>query len=319
MLIGEKYMNTVLVTGGSSMIGRSICASLSGYKVVAPTHSECDLLNPNNVQMLLHNFQPDYIIHAAGWNGGISWNAKYPATIYEKTVRMCLNLYGAAKIVPNLKKIVGIISSCAYPDTLDGTYDERDLSNGLPNNSVECHGLAKRTLFDFGRQLFKEHNIPCISTVLTNSFGPHDSFHPQKTKVIGAVIRKVVEAKQNNLPEIVCWGTGAPLRQFIYSKDVGPIMKKIMLEYNDCFSPINIGSPYEVSIKDITNIIAECANYKGNIVWDTTKPDGQMRKYLQTNKLLRLFDVQYTDIKVAIKETIDWYTQHKEYADAKCF
>jgi len=210
----------VLVTGGTSMIGRSIIQNLKEFQVKVDNvpHSECNLLDYEQIFQRIEQFKPDYVIHAAGWNGGIEWNKTYPATIYHRTALMALNVFEAASLQPNIKKIVGILASCSYPDMSTPAYQEKDLWNGKPNPTVECHGLAKRIQADFGRQITKQFNIPCISCILNNCYGPYDSFHPAKTKVVGALIRRIVEAKQQNLSDITCWGTGAPLREFIDRK-----------------------------------------------------------------------------------------------------
>lgn len=308
----------VLVTGGTSMIGRYVCQRLEelGARVDNCPHSECDLLNPHDISERLISVKPDYVIHAAGWNGGIEWNRKYPATIFKNTALMALNVLYYSAIL-GIKKVVSVLASCSYPDSLTGAMNEKDLWNGLPNQSVECHGLSKRILDAYSRQLYKEHNFNSVCCVLTNSYGPYDSYHPDKTKVVGALIRKFVEAKLNNLEEVVCWGTGAPLREFIYCEDAAIGIVNVLMKYEDNNSVINIGSGQEVSIKELTNIIASEVGYDGNIIWDTNKPDGQMKKLLDSSKYRKMFPCTFSSLQYGIKETVKWYTENKEFADNK--
>lgn len=313
-------MEKVLVTGGESMIGRSIVEALgSNYVIDCTPHKKCDLLDLSNTLDYVQKFSPDYIIHAAGWNGGIKWNKDFPATIYYRTTTMALNIYTAIYKTPSVKKSVGILASCSYPDIPNSTFTEEQLWNGKPNNTVECHGLAKRIISDYGRQISKQYDKICVSCILNNSYGPYDSFHPEKTKVVGALIRRFVEAKQQNLPSVTCWGSGKPLREFVYCKDAGKAIVEVLQKYNDTQLPINITSGEEVSIYDLTMTIAILTKYGGEVIWDINKPDGQMKKSLNNTRFKQISNMEFTPLKVGLKETIDWYINNKEYADNKGF
>lgn len=310
----------VMVTGGESMIGRAIVQELYklGASVDPVPHRQCDLLYQEDVHDRFAMFRPDYVIHAAGWNGGMAWCKQHPATIYYRTATMALNVYTiAAKF--NVKKVLGILASCSYPDNKIPHYQECNLWGGLPNPSIECHGLAKRIIADYGRQITKQYDTNCVYCILNNSYGPYDSYHPDKTKVVGAMIRRFVEAKQQNLPEVVCWGSGTPLRDFIYAEDAGRAIVKCLLTYNDPREGLNITTGTEISIKDLSLMIAELVGYKGNIFWDTTKPDGQMRKSLSSAKQREIFYMDWTPIKEGLAKTIEWYINNKEEADNKGF
>jgi GDP-L-fucose synthase len=310
----------VLVTGGESMIGGAVCKSLErqGARVDPCPHEECDLLNRVQFQERIWTVKPDYVVHAAGWNGGIEWNRMYPESIYYKTSLMALNVLKSC-VDSSVEKVVSIISSCAYPNELKGAMEEKDLWSGLPNASVECHGLSKRMLDAYSRQVNRQHGLMAVCAVLTNSYGPNDSFHPDKTKVVGALIRKFVEAKERGDKEVVCWGTGAPLREFMYSDDAGAALVEVLKRYDDPTSVINVGSGQEVSIKELTETIADVVEYEGNVVWDTDKQDGQMRKLLDSTKFLSLNKEGWAtlSLKYGIGETVEWYKQNKEYADNK--
>jgi GDP-L-fucose synthase len=311
----------VLVTGGKSMIGRAIVKNLISRNICvnSMSHEQCDLLNYDETYNYINDYMPDCVIHAAGWNGGIEWNKLYPATIYYRTALMALNVYQSCAMVSSVKKVLGLLASCSYPDMSTSEYSETELWQGKPNPTVECHGLSKRIIADFGRQVSKQYpTIKCVSCIVNNSYGPYDSFNPNKTKVVGALIKKIVEAKQRNLESIVCWGTGKPLREFIYSQDVGNAVVKCLLEYNNVQYPINITSGEEVSIKELTLIICDIVGYNGNVLWDTNKPDGQMKKSISNKKFQQLFpDFKFTRLRDGLQETIEWYINNKTYADDK--
>lgn len=309
-----------MVTGGDSMVGGAICQSLQrqGARVDPCPHEECDLLDRVQFHERIWTVKPDYVIHAAGWNGGIEWNRRYPEAIYYKTSLMALNVLKSC-VNSSVEKVVSIISSCAYPNGLIGAMKEDDFWNGLPNTSVECHGLSKRMLDAYSRQINREHGLMAVCAVLTNSYGPCDSFHPDKTKVVGALIRKFVEAKERGDKEVVCWGTGAPLREFMYSEDAGSALVEVLSKYDDPTKVINVGSGQEVSIKELTETISEVVGYEGNVVWDADKQDGQMRKLLDSSRFRDLLVEGWANhsLKYGIGVTVEWYKQNKEYADNK--
>lgn len=350
MTVQQQLQNRrlkIFITGGSSMIGRAIIDSLDKDNLViyAPTHSECDLMEPIETFMTVNDFKPNIIIHCAGYNGNIDFNLRFPSDIYYRTVTMALNLYRAAaqsyrsNYRPML--VTGLLASCSYPDLEEGYFREYELNSGLPNYTVECHGLAKRVINDFGRQIYKQYGLPCQPLILTNSFGPYDSFHPDKTKVVGGMIRKFVDAKRSNLPEITFWGDGSPKREFLYSRDAGRIIAELVTYLYDIIhvkqytlswplKPMNIGSGKELTIKETAEIIARIVGYDGKILWDKTKPNGQMRKALDVSSIKNGRDfvskerpdgllTGLTTFGAAIEATVAWYTsgKNKEIYDAK--
>lgn len=314
----------VLVTGSSSMIGIYVCDILEEQQAIVERvgRPETNLMSYESTLHRFMKFTPDYVIHLATHSGNIEFNRKKPADVYFNTTQMGLNVLEIAKSF-RVKKIVSVLSSCAIADikcdyTRPNGLLESDLWNGLPNKTVECHGLAKRNLHAFSRQIYEQHGIPAVCCIINNSFGPNDSFHLEKTKVVGAFIRRFVEAKQNNLPGVVCWGSGNVRRQFIYCKDAAEAIIQVLERYYDVDEPINIPGNMELDIKFLAFEIARIVGYKGKIVWDTSKPDGQLRKALDDTKMRQYFDFKYTPFEKALATTINWYMQNKEYADAKC-
>lgn len=304
----------VMVTGGTSMIGSNICNELERLGAIVDNvpHKSCDLTSIHSVVWRFSKFLPDYVIHAAGYNGGIEWNRKYPADIYYKTVMMALNVLNTSKEF-KVKKIVSILASCSYPDLLEDIAEEK-LWSGKSNDSVECHGLAKRTLDAYSRQLYKQHGLNAISVVLTNSYGPKDSFHPEKTKVVGAMIKRFVDAVQNDAPYVECWGTGRALRELLFCRDAGKLIVSALVNYNEPLSPLNIGNPTEISIKKLAETVAQLTEYRGEIRWLTEKGDGQLRKKLDLTRMNKYLPaIEYTSLEDGLKETIEWYQ-----TNAKC-
>lgn len=310
--------NSVLVTGGTSMIGRAVISELTdrGYHVLSPGKNELDLLDLACVSRYMYNLydhpmgpKPAYCIHLAGWNGGIYWNKTYPFDIYYRTTTMINNLYSN---INKKVKLVSAISSCAYPD-LDEELSPEKFWAGSSNKTVECHGHAKRMFDSINRFMNAQFGTIAVSCIINNSFGPNDSFHEYKTKVIGAMIRKLVEAKEKHLENVVFWGTGSPKREFIYSQDAAVGIVEVMESYNDSSCPINITSNQEFTMKELANRIAKVVGFTGRIDWDTTKPDGQMRKKLKYQQIPE----EISDFDQAIQETVDWYIQNRESANNK--
>jgi GDP-L-fucose synthase len=298
----------VMVTGGSSMIGRCVVKALERRKaiVLSPTHIQLDLLDYSSVMRYVDNNEPEYLIHCAGWNGGLKWNLDFPADIFYKTSIMGLHVLTAAHTF-RVKKAVSIISSCALPDKGQEILNAEELWQGAPNKTVECHGLSKRILDAYSRQLFKQFKHNYVCAILTNCYGPFDSFHPEKTKVVGAIVKRVVDAYVQNLPEIVCWGSGEPKRELMYCDDAGDAIVQTLEKYDDPTVPINLGTGEDISIKNLTERIVDIVGYKGQIKWDTSKPDGQMKKLLNTDKMREILNVKITPSVVGLANTVRYY------------
>jgi len=316
-VINWEVPQRVMVTGGNSMIGRAVVDTLFKRGLnhvdlvdVVP-HAECDLLDIDQVRSRFQQFKPDYVIHAAGYNGGIEWNKKYPSTIFYRTVQMGLNVLEMSHRF-SVSRVQSIISSCAYPNTDAEELKEEDFWNGPSNDSVDCHGHAKRFLDAFSRQISKQHEgTRATSVVLNNSYGPYDSYDPHKTKVVGAMVKRFVDAKNDNLPFVECWGSGSPLREFVYSKDAGELIVKALESYCNPWFPLNLSTGIEVSIKELAETTAKVVGYEGEIRWDTSKQDGQLRKKLNTDRMFEELypedKPKFTSLEEGLKKTVEWY------------
>jgi len=293
----------VLVTGSSGMIGTATLQSLvknEYYDIHFNNRQTCDLLDTNMVLSEFKKYEPDCVIHLAGYNGNIGFNLAHPTDIYFNTGMMALNVLRASELT-GVKRVITAISSCAYPD-LFGDMDERNFWEGLPNSTVDCHGLSKRILDGYGMQL-KKKGISYTSCIINNSFGPYDSLDINKTKVVTGMIVKFLNAVMYGKDEVVCWGSGKPKREFIYSKDVGEALVKCIPLTID---RINISSGHEITIKELAEKIKTLTGFTGEIIWDTNKPDGQNQKKLCLNLMHKNLDLKITDFDESLKETIQW-------------
>lgn len=347
----------VLVTGGYGFFGRHIVKALHdvGSIPIPIAHREfiddmavvnnnehlvCDFLHLNDTIDCLDYNEPDYIIHAAGYNGGINFNLKNPIDIFYDNTVMGLNVIDQAgyENIP----ILSIVASCGYPvEAANGEeFYEGEYFDGPPHDTVACHGYAKRNLqlasyFSFKQ---RQHDARCVC--VTTLYGPGDSVDLEKTKVLGALIRRFLEAKAQNTPNITLWGTGYARRQFIYVEDAAKLVvqtlqyskpptekraggeeveKEMLDEYYKY--PLNISTEHDYSIAEIAGMIAAQVGYTGEILWDHSKPDGQMRKQLDNETLFhrvcydQMFDLNKnyefprTTLAEGLKKTIPYYKE----------
>lgn len=302
----------IYITGANSMIGTALSNyfsdkkysvfCLNGRKHLDLTLTTC----VDELKKSLAAEKPDFLVHLASVNGNIKYNSLYPQNIYYTTSIIGLNVLNAVTETSPKTKILSVLSSCSYPEA--DLLKEENYWNGSPHQSVESHGFAKRTLMEFGRQIYKESNTIHIGMCINTCYGPGDSLDINKTKVIGGLIQKFLKAKYNNESEVQLWGSGRARREFIFVNDIPPIMEKILFEYNDPYYPINVGSGQDYSIKELAIAIKELVGYNGNLVWDTSMPDGQMKKLLCTDKFVNLFGEHYfTSLKSGLSTTIDYY------------
>ncbi len=308
--VGIPRMKKVIVTGAASMIGRPVVRILRerGYDVLGLTHGMCDLLKWQETINRFNNFKPDSVIHLATYSGNLQFNMKYPADTFHMTTQIGLNVLQAT-LECGAKDVLSIMSSCAVADRGEDVLKEADLWNGRPNKSIESHGFAKRMLDAFSHQLYLQHGLKAKTCILTNCYGPFDSFSIEKTKVVGALIKRFTLAAQDNAENVLCWGSGKPLRELMYSPDAAECIIQCLEKYDNFDLPLNIGSDQEVSIKELSEIIAGLCDYKGEILWDLTKTDGQLRKKLETSRMKEYITHEMTPLASGLLQTINWYRQ----------
>jgi nucleoside-diphosphate-sugar epimerase len=259
--------------------------------------------------------KPDYCIHAAGYNGGIEFNRMYPADIFYANTIMGLNVHYACQYI-GVKKLLSIMTSCAYPDTGMEVLKEETFWEGSPNKTIRAHGIAKRTLQTASEAYNDQYELNAATVCVTNLYGPKDTFNLVRTKVVGALIRKFVEALDNN-ESVECWGTGSPMREFMYVEDAAEAIVQALQKYDDSTQPLNIGTGQDISIKELVEYVIKATEFKGSVNWNTDKPDGQMKKLLDTTRMSNYVDIKPTNIEEGIKKTVDWYRGNKKYADSR--
>lgn len=307
----------VIVTGGMGFLGSFICENLESKGAIAiPVKSqEVNILNPESLIQFMAACKPDYCIHAAGYNGGIEFNRMYPADIFYANTIMGLNVHYACQYI-GIKKLLSIMTSCAYPDTGMEVLKEETFWEGSPNKTIRAHGIAKRTLQTASEAYNDQYELNAATVCVTNLYGPKDTFNLVRTKVVGALIRKFVEALDNN-ESVECWGTGSPMREFMYVEDAAEAIVQALQRYDDSTQPLNIGTGQDISIKELVEYIIKATEFKGSVNWNTDKPDGQMKKLLDVTRMSNYVDIKPTNIEEGIKKTVDWYRGNKKYADSR--
>jgi len=299
----------ILVTGGGGFLGGHLIKQLKerGVKkenIFIPFLGDYDLRKREDCLKVVKG--KNIIIHLAGVVGGIGFNREHPGKLFFDNAAMALNILEAARL-KGVEKFVGIGSVCAYPKFTPVPFKEKDLWLGYPEEINAPYGLAKKFMLVQSQAYKAEYGLNAIHLLMLNLYGPGDNFDPKSSHVIAALIRKIYEAKRDNKNYIEVWGTGKPTREFLY---VGDGVEGIILatEKYDKSEPVNLGSGTEISIKNLVELICKLMNFKGEIYWDTSKPDGQPRRCLDVSRAEKEFGfVAKTDFEEGLKETIKWY------------
>ncbi|HQE66791.1 MAG TPA: GDP-L-fucose synthase [Bacillota bacterium] len=302
----------VVVTGGAGFLGSYVVEELKAKdckSVFIPRSKDYDLTDERNIKIMYENAEPDIIIHLAAAVGGIGANERYPGTFFYKNAVMGIQLMELARQY-GIKKFITIGTTCSYPKHAAVPFKEEDLWNGYPAEVTAPYGLAKKMLFVQSQAYEKEFCFNSINLIPVNLYGPRDNFNPDTSHVIPALIKRFVDAAREGTKEVVCWGTGEASREFIYAKDCAEAIIMAAERYNSS-EPVNIGTGKEIKIKELVGIIAALTGYKGSIAWDTSKPDGQPRRCVDTSKARERFGFEArTDFREGLRNTIEWY---KEY------
>jgi GDP-L-fucose synthase len=304
----------ICVTGGAGFLGTHLIANLrsKGAKdIFIPTYEKYDLVDRDAIARLLEDSNPDVIIHLAAHVGGIGANREHPAEFFYDNLMMGVQLLHQA-YERGVEKFVAIGTVCAYPKFTPVPFNEDDLWIGYPEETNAPYGLAKKMLLVQSQAYRAQYGYNSIFLLPVNLYGPGDNFDPRSSHVIPALIRKCVEAKENGADQIVVWGDGSPTREFIFVKDAAEAIALSTERYNES-EPVNIGSGFEISIKDLAEKIARMTGFEGKLVWDTSKPNGQPRRALDTSRATEKFGfTATTDFEEGLQETIDWYLNNRK-------
>lgn len=303
----------VLVTGGAGFLGSVVVEKLQqkGCKeIFVPRSKNYDLVDMEAVKRLYNDACPHIIIHLAARVGGIGANRANPGKFFYDNLMMGVQLMEAGRQT-GLEKFVAIGTICAYPKFASVPFKEEELWNGYPEETNAPYGLAKKMLLVQSQAYRQQYGFNAIYLLPVNLYGPGDNFDPESSHVIPALIKKCIDAIKNNESQIVVWGTGKPTREFLYVEDAAEGILLAAERYNKP-DPVNLGAGFEISIKELVELIARLTGVNGDIIWDTSKPDGQPRRMLDTSKAERGFGFKARiSFEEGLRKTIDWYISTK--------
>jgi GDP-L-fucose synthase len=304
----------ICVTGGAGFLGTHLIENLRARgadEIFIPTIDSYDLVDPDAIQRMLSDSDPDVIIHLAAHVGGIGANREHPAEFFYDNLMMGVQLMHRAWEW-GVEKFVAIGTVCAYPKFTPVPFKEEDLWKGYPEETNAPYGLAKKMLLVQSQAYRQQYGFNSIFLLPVNLYGPGDNFDPRSSHVIPALIHKCVEAQEAGAEHIVVWGDGSPTREFIYVEDAAEGIALATARYNES-EPVNIGSGFEISIKDLAEKIARMTGFEGELVWDISKPNGQPRRALDTSRAREKFGFEaQTDFDAGLEKTIDWYRKHRK-------
>jgi GDP-L-fucose synthase len=302
---------TILVAGGTGLAGSAIARELErvNKKVISTSSKDVNLLDRAKTFSYIKDLKPNVIIDAAAKVGGVGSNNAYPVEFLTQNLQIQSNLMDAAHEA-KVEKFVFLGSSCIYPRNCAQPIKEDYLLTGELEQTNSAYAIAKIAGIELIKSYRKEYGYSWISVMPTNLYGSNDSFDLENSHVIPALIRKFVEAKRNNLSEVVLWGSGVPLREFLHVDDLAKAVLVCLEKYDDP-QQINIGSGDEISIKDLGQKIANLTGFTGKITWDSNRPDGTPRKVLDSTKINKLGWKPAITLDQGIAATVEWYQENK--------
>lgn len=306
----------VTVTGGAGFLGSYVVKKLEERgcnDIFVPRSKTYDLVDREACRRLYEDSKPDIVIHLAAIVGGIGANRENPGLFFYKNLTMGAHMMEEARI-HGLGKFVAVGTVCAYPKFTPVPFKEEDLWNGYPEETNAPYGLAKKMMLVQSQAYRQQFGFNSIFLLPANLYGPGDNFNPDSSHVIPALIKKCFDAKEIESNEMVIWGTGNATREFLYVEDCAEAILLASEKYNKS-EPVNIGTAQEISIRDLCSLICEIAEFNGNIIWDSTKPDGQPRRCLDISKAEKEFGFRARiGLRDGLRRTIEFYKNYrKEY------
>jgi GDP-L-fucose synthase len=303
----------VIVTGGAGFLGSAVVEKLraSGYQnIIVPRSSDYDLRYQDMIVRLYKDARPEVVIHLAAVVGGIGANRANPGRFFYDNAIMGIQMMEYAR-QSGVEKFVAVGTICAYPKFASVPFKEEELWNGYPEETNAPYGLAKKMMLVQAQAYRSQYGFNAIYLLPVNLYGPRDNFDLESSHVIPALIRKCVEAKENNDKQIVLWGDGSPTREFLYVEDAAEGIV-LATERYDGSEPVNLGTGEEISIRDLAQMIADEVGFFGSIVWDKTKPNGQPRRCLDTSRAQQYFGFRAQQgLREGIAKTLAWFLSHR--------
>ncbi len=303
----------IVVTGGAGFLGRHLVARLRQRgcrEITIPRQADYDLTNPDAVRRLYADARPQVVLHLAAEVGGIGANMANPGRYFYANMAMALHLIEEARL-QKIEKFVQTGTICAYPKFTPVPFKEEELWNGYPEETNAPYGIAKKAAMVMLDGYRRQYGLKSAFLLPVNLYGPWDNFDLNSSHVIPALIRKCVEAQDRGDAAIVCWGTGSPSREFLYVDDAAEGIIRAA-EVMDEPTPINLGVGMEITIRDLVNLIVRLTGFKGQVKWDATKPDGQPRRCLDTQRAAQLLNwkaqVSFED---GLRTSIDWFRTNR--------
>lgn len=303
----------IVITGGAGFLGTFVVKKLrqrSGAEIVVPRSEEYDLRHLDAIRRMLADARPDIVIHLAARVGGIGANLERPAEFFYDNLMMSVPLLHESWRF-GVEKFVALGTVCAYPKFTPVPFKEDDLWKGYPEETNAPYGLAKKMLLVQSQAYRQQYGFNSVFLLPVNMYGPGDNFDLESSHVIPALIRKCLEAKERGDDEVVVWGTGKPTREFLFVEDAAEGIVLAAERYNRS-EPVNLGSGMEISIEDLVHLIVRLTGFRGSIVWDTSRPDGQPRRCLDASRAERFFGfIASTPFEEGLRRTIEWYQENR--------
>lgn len=308
----------VMVTGGAGFLGSHVVDRLEarGAEMFVPRSADYDLREKDGIIRALADGRPEMVIHLAAVVGGIGANRENPGRYFYDNAMMGIQLMEHARLA-GVEKFVGVATVCAYPKHVPLPFREDDIWNGYPEETNAPYGLAKKMLLVQAQAYREQYGFNAITLLPVNLYGPGDNFDPASSHVIPALVRKMVEAKVRGDASVTAWGTGAASREFLYVEDAAEGIV-LATERYDGELPVNLGAGREISIRELVGAIARLCDFRGEIRWDTSQPDGQPRRMLDTSRAKALFGFEATtDFEEGLRRTIAWFVAEELASEPK--
>jgi len=300
-------MKKILVLGASGFVGKNLTKYLinNNIEFLSPSRNECNLLDINSIDNYFTKHKPTIVLNVAGLSGGVGATSKEPAKFYYENI-----LLGSFVThycwLHKVEKLVSLGAGCSYPITANIPYIESELFNGIPNKNTYGYGMAKSQLTTISNVYREQYGFDSTVLLPANLYGPNDTYDLESGNVVPSLIKKIIEGKES----VIIWGSGKASRELLFIDDA---VKAIVdaIDINET-GPFNLGTGIETSIKELVEAIVEITNYKGEIIWDINKPDGQLNRYYNMDKFKNAFGyVPNTQLKNGLEKTIEWYKQNK--------